>query len=193
MSALGRKSGTQQPARGADTPSPWSQQGPCTVTHGAEPGGWRGAGPWGQTGDDAGCRALRGLGPQGSLCALQESVSSVLCKFWGLYGGVNGDLLQEVTCHTQVYCTQSPCPCSNPLLTCTSAGDTQTQFCLSLCGVFESWCTQVLFVPSKSLFPQSYVNSGGSMVGLMVTSSKRAYAIPRSTAPRAPAPAGVYC
>ena len=46
---------------------------------------------------------------------------------------------------------------------------------------------KVLFVPSKSLFPQSCVSSGGSMVGLMVTSSKRAYAIPRSAAPRAPA------
>ena len=29
-----------------------------------------------------------------SVRALQESVSSVLCKFWGLYVGVNGDLLQ---------------------------------------------------------------------------------------------------
>ena len=29
----------------------------------------------------------------------------VLCKFWWLYGGVNGDLLQEGLCHTQVYCT----------------------------------------------------------------------------------------
>ena len=29
--------------------------------------------------------------------------------------------------------------------------------------------------------------------GLMATSSKRAYAIPRSTAPRAPAPAAVHC
>ena len=29
--------------------------------------------------------------------------------------------------------------------------------------------------------------------GLMVTSSKRAYATPRSTAPRAPAPTAVYC
>ena len=46
---------------------------------------------------------------------------------------------------------------------------------------------KVLFVPSKSLFPQSYVSSGGSMMGLMVASSKRAYAIPRSAAPRAPA------
>ena len=46
---------------------------------------------------------------------------------------------------------------------------------------------KVLFVPSKSLFPQSCVISGSSMVGLMVTSSKRAYAKPRSVAPRAPA------
>ena len=52
---------------------------------------------------------------------------------------------------------------------------------------------KVLFVPSKSLFPPSCVSSGGSMVGLMVTSSKRAYAIPRSTAPRTPAPAAVHC
>ena len=43
---------------------------------------------------------------------------------------------------------------------------------------------KVLFVPSKSLFSQSCVSSGSSMVGLMATSSKRAYATPRSTAPR---------
>ena len=45
------------------------------------------------------------------------------------------------------------------------------------------------FVPSKSLFPQSCVSSGGSMVQLIMTSSKRAYATLRSAAPRAPAPA----
>ena len=33
---------------------------------------------------------------------------------------------------------------------------------------------KVLFVLSKRLFPQSCVSSGGSMVGLMATSSKRA-------------------
>ena len=49
----------------------------------------------------------------------------------------------------------------------------------------------LLFMPSKSLFLQSCVSSGGSMVGLMVTSSKTAYAIPRSAAPRVPA-AGHY-
>ena len=63
---------------------------------------------------------------QGFVCALQGSVSPVLCKFWQLYGGVHGDLQQEGLCHTQVYCTQSPCPCSRPLLTQTPTGDTQT-------------------------------------------------------------------
>ena len=52
---------------------------------------------------------------------------------------------------------------------------------------------KVLFVPSKNLFPQSCGSSGGSMVGLMVTPSKRAYAIPRSAAPRAPAPVTGHC
>ena len=33
-----------------------------------------------------------------------------------------------------------PLLCSSPLLTRTPTGDTQTQFCLSLCGVF--WCTE---------------------------------------------------
>ena len=62
----------------------------------------------------------------------------VLCKFWQLYDGVNADLLQEGLCHTQVCCTQGPCPCGSPLLTHTSTGDAQTQFCLSLCGVPRS-------------------------------------------------------
>ena len=86
------------------------------------------------------------------VCALQESVSPVLCKFWWPCGEVNGNLLQEGLCHTQVCCTQSPCPCGSPLLTHTSAGDTQTQFLLSLCGVSESWCTQGLFQPSEHLW-----------------------------------------
>ena len=52
---------------------------------------------------------------------------------------------------------------------------------------------KVLFVPSKSLFSQSCVSSGGFLVGLIATFSKRAYAIPRSTAPRAPALEAVHC
>ena len=103
------------------------------------------------------------------------------------YGGGNednGDLLQKVLC------TQCSQPCSRPLLTHPSAGDSWTLKGKSAsvsCGVTApfSWvllCTRFLFVPSKSLFPQSYVSSGGSMVGLMATSSKRAHGIPRSSA-----------
>ena len=37
---------------------------------------------------------------QGFVCALQESVPLVLWKFWWLYGGVKGHLLQEGLCPT---------------------------------------------------------------------------------------------
>ena len=79
---------------------------------------------------------------QGSVCALQESVSPVLCKFWWLYDGVNGDLLQEGLRHTQVYCTQSPFPHSSPLLTHTFSGDTQTQSLLRLSRLWVLVCTR---------------------------------------------------
>ena len=51
----------------------------------------------------------------------------------------------------------------------------------------------VLSVHPKSLFPQSCVSSGSSMVGLMATSSKRAYAISKSVAPGGPVPVAVHC
>ena len=47
---------------------------------------------------------------QGFVCVLQESVSPVLCKFWQLCGGVNGDLFQKGLCHIQIYCTRAPDP-----------------------------------------------------------------------------------
>ena len=56
-----------------------------------------------------------------------------------------------------------------------------------------SWCTQGFVYAFHETFPKSSVCSGGSVVGLMATSSKRAYATPRSTAPRAPAHAAVHC
>ena len=85
------------------------------------------------------------------LCPLRVCFP-VLCKFWRLYGGVNGDFLQQGLCHTQVCCTQSPHPCGSPLMTHTSTGNTQTQFYLSLCGVSGSWCIQALFKPSDYLW-----------------------------------------
>ena len=95
---------------------------------------------------------------QGFVCAVQESVSSVLCEFWQLYGGVNGDLLQEGVWHTQVCYTQSPCLCSSPLLTHTFTGDTQTQFWHSFCGISGSWCAQGLFEPSVHLWWERSLN-----------------------------------
>ena len=71
-----------------------------------------------------------------------------LCKFWRLYGGVNGNILQEGLCHAQVCGTQSLCPCCSPLLTHTATEDTQAQFCLGLCEVSGSWSAQGLFEPS---------------------------------------------
>ena len=78
----------------------------------------------------------------------------VLCKFWQLSHGVNADLYQEGLCHTQACCTQSPSPWGSPLLTRTSSGFAQTQFCLCLClcGVAESWGIQGLSEPSLHLW-----------------------------------------
>ena len=82
------------------------------------------------------------VGTRFCLCPSESLFSPVLCKFWRLCGGVNGNLLQEGLCHTQVYSTQSPCPYSSPLLTRTSTVDTQTQFCLSLWGLQALVCTR---------------------------------------------------
>ena len=111
------------------------------------------------------------------------------------YGGDNedyGDLLQKVPCTRSVPPTLQQATIDPRL--CPRLLDTHRQVWVSLLWGHCSFllgpgAQKVLLVPSKSLFPQSCVSSGSSVVGLMATSSKRAYAIPRSTAPRAPAPA----
>ena len=130
----------------------------------------------------------------------QGCVPSLLFDLRPNYSGVNednGDLLKKVPC--MHCCTQCPPPCSRLPPTYASAGDSWTLRASlgqspvgSLLLSPGSWCTshEVLFVLSKSLFPQSCVSSGGSVVRIMVTSSKRAYAIPRSAVPRAPAAPG---
>ena len=71
---------------------------------------------------------------------------------------------------TQVCSIQSPCPCGRPLLTHTSTRDTQTlKGRPDLFSVGSPCVHKVLFVSSKSLFPQFCVSSGGPMVGLMAT------------------------
>ena len=128
-------------------------------------------------------------------------ISSLLFDLNSNYGGGNGDngdLLQKVPC-THCY-TQCPQPCSRPPPTHASTetlGHSRASLGQSLVGSLllspGSWCTQGSVCASKSLFPQSCVSSDGSMVGLMAASSKRAYAIPRSTAPRAVALVAGHC
>ena len=114
---------------------------------------------------------------------------SVLYKFWKLYSGVNGNLLQEDLIHTH---TKSSCPCSRPLPTCTSTGDAQSQFCLSLCGVPGSWCTQGLFEPSELLWRERGLILNAnlppySLAGASPLSLDMGYLLPA-----APVPTGVF-
>ena len=90
---------------------------------------------------------------QVSVCALQESIfQSCLCSGSSVVGLM-------VTSSKSAYAIPNsatprvPVP-EGPLLSCTSTGDSQTQFCLSLCGVPGSWCTQDLFEPSKCLWQE---------------------------------------
>ena len=129
-------------------------------------------------------------------------VPSLLFDLRSNYGGVDGDncdLLQKVPCR---HCyTQCPQPCSRPPPTHASAGDSWTLIDKSgsvSCGVTApfSWVLvhiRFCLCPRRVLFPQSCVNSGSSMVGLMATSSRRAYAILKSAAPRGPASVAVHC
>ena len=117
------------------------------------------------------------------------------------YGGGNednGNLLEKVPC-THCY-TQCPQPFSRPPPTHTSARDSWTLMASlgqslvgSLLLSLGSWCIQVSLCALQGSVSQSCISSGSSVVGLMVTSSKRDYAIPRSTAPRVPSPTAVHC
>ena len=131
----------------------------------------------------------------------QGCVPSLLFDLRSNYGGGNednGDLFQKVPCTHCYISALNPAAghCQHTLLQ--RPLDTHGQVWVSLLWVHCSFLLgpgvyKVLFVPPKSLFPQPCVSSDSSMVGLMVTSSKRAYAIPRSAAPRASVPAAVHC
>ena len=106
----------------------------------------------------------------------------------------NGDLLQKVPCRH--CCTQCPRPCSRPPPTspclCRKLLDTPgcdwVSFLWGHCSfLLGPRCAQGSVCALQDSVSQPCVSSGGSTVGLMATSSRRAYAIPRSAAPRAPA------
>ena len=133
----------------------------------------------------------------------EDCVPSLLFDLRPNYGGVNEDNVDLLQKHTLLHSVPPSLqqattdPCLRQILL-----DPHGQVWVSLlwgrCSfLLGPGVHEVLFVPSKSLFPQSCVSSGGCMVGLMVTFSKRACAIPRSAAPEAPAlappPVAVHC
>ena len=128
-------------------------------------------------------------------------VPSLFFDLWPNSGGGKehtGGLLQKVFC--MHCCTQCPQTCSRPPLAMPllkTPGHWWASLGQSLVGSLVLspgfFCAQGLFVHSKSLFLLSCVGSGSSVVELIAASSKRAYAIWKSTAPRAPAPVAVHC
>ena len=106
---------------------------------------------------------------QGSVCALQESVSPVLWQFCNQiplaskvkFPGVSQSLCQIPRLGNLLWVLELSSQCQNFF------GIIVLQFVGHLLSV--------------------------SMVGLTVTSSKRAYATPRTATPRAPAPAAGHC
>ena len=117
------------------------------------------------------------------------------------YGGGdedNGDLPQKVHVRTAALsapalqqATTDPCLCWRLL-------DTHGQVWVSILWGHCSFLLgpgvhKVLFLPSKSLFPQACVSSSGSLMGLMVTSSKKAYAITQVCCTQSPRSCGNHC
>ena len=110
----------------------------------------------------------------------------------------NGNLLQKVPC-THCY-TQCPKPCRRPPLTHASTRDSWTftvNLGQSLVGSLllspGSWSAQhSVCVLQESVSPV-LCKFWWLYGGLMATSSKRAYAISRSIAPRALVPVAVHC
>ena len=124
----------------------------------------------------------------------------VLYKFWQLYGGLMATSSKRAYAIPRSAAPRAPVPAAGhcrPTPPPETPGYSQASLGQSLVGSLllspGPGAHKVLFVPSKSLFPQFFVSSGSSMMALLVTSSKRAYAIARSAAPRVPAPAAGQC
>ena len=111
---------------------------------------------------------------------------------WTELNADNGALLHKFS--STHCCTQCLHHCRRPPLTHASARASGTLMGKPgsvSCGVTApfSWAlvhTRFYLCPQRVSFP-SCVSFGGSVAGLMATSSRRAYATPRSHAPRVPA------
>ena len=149
---------------------------------------------------------------QGFICALQESVSPVLCKFlekamaphssilpenpmdggaWkaAVHGVAEGQTrLSDFTFTFHFHALEKEMATHSIQCSCLENPRDGEAWWAAVYGVAQSQ-TRLKRLSSSS----SSVSSGNSMVGLMVTSFKRAYAIPRSAAPSDPAPSAGHC
>ena len=115
------------------------------------------------------------------------------------YGGSNednGDLLQKILCmHCYTQCPNPAAATTDPCL-CWRCGHSQASLIQSLFGsllLLLGPGAQGSICALQESISHFCVSSGSSMLGLMVISSKKTYAIPKSAAPRAPVPAAVHC
>ena len=128
---------------------------------------------------------------------IQFSVSGQGCVpslLFGLRPNHDGGNEDKGELHTAVLSAANPAAGHHrPMRPLETPGHSLAVLCQSLLGSQllspGSWCTQGFVCALQ----ESCVSSGGSTLGLMATSSKRAYAIPRSTASRALAPSAVHC
>ena len=127
----------------------------------------------------------------------QGCVPSLLFGLKPNHGGgneVNGDLLH---CTAKLTACNSAAGHHRPTPPLETPGHSQASLDHSLVGslLFSPgfWCTQGFVCALQESITQSCVSSGSSMVGLMVTSFKRAYATPKSAVARAPVHVAVHC
>ena len=83
---------------------------------------------------------------QGFVCALQETVSPVLCKFWWHCDGLMATSSKGAYAKPRSAAPRAPVPAAGH---CWHVPPQQTlkQFCLGLCVVSGSWCAQVHLGP----------------------------------------------
>ena len=89
---------------------------------------------------------------QGFVCALQESVFPVLCKFWQLYGGLMVTSSKRTYAMPRSTAPRAPVPAPAAVLCSPIPQQTLKYSSGSVFVGSGSWCTQVLFEPSKYLW-----------------------------------------
>ena len=127
------------------------------------------------------------------LCGWESKMIDVIVDhtFFEHYFTSMWDLPQKIPC---MYC-YSPCPqpCSRPPPIHAFTGDSWTLTGKTPVGSLSlspgSWCTRFCCALQESI-SQYYLSSCNSMVGLLVTSSKRTYAIPT---PKTLVPTADHC